>query len=53
METTGITIGGNDNVALFKKVLKDETDKAALLKMLLDMGWRIPAELPSKLDELP
>jgi glycosyltransferase involved in cell wall biosynthesis len=53
METPGIIIGGNDKVALFKKVLKDEIDKAELLRMLLDMGWQIPAKLPPKLDGLP
>lgn len=53
METPGIVIGGNDRVALFKKVLKNEIDKAELLRMLLDMGWKLPAEFSPKLDGLP
>lgn len=48
MDTPGIIIGGNDKVALFKQVLKDEVDKAEMLRMLVDMGWDLPATPPPK-----
>jgi glycosyltransferase involved in cell wall biosynthesis len=48
MDTPGIVIGGNDKVALFKQVLKDEIDKAEMLRILVDMGWELPETLPPK-----
>jgi glycosyltransferase involved in cell wall biosynthesis len=49
METPNVIIGGADKVALWRQVQSSGTDKAALLHKLLNMGWKIPAELPAKL----
>jgi len=46
METPGVVIGGADSVALFRVVQKKSIDKAAYLKILIDMGWSLPAEIP-------
>jgi glycosyltransferase involved in cell wall biosynthesis len=38
----GVTIGGADNVALYKKILSEEYTKQHFLLDLIKMGWKIP-----------
>jgi hypothetical protein len=38
-------ISGRDNVALFKKVQKEEINKDVFLKKLVDLGWQIPENI--------
>lgn len=42
METPGVTIGGSDNVALFKVIQKDPVNKTDFLHQLVKMGWKLP-----------
>jgi glycosyltransferase involved in cell wall biosynthesis len=42
METPGIVIGGSDDVALYKQIQKDATNKDHFLLELVKMGWKIP-----------
>lgn len=38
----GVIIGGADQVALYKRILKEDYTKADFLKDLVKMGWKIP-----------
>jgi glycosyltransferase involved in cell wall biosynthesis len=49
MDLSNVSLGGADSVALFRDVQKAKVDKAALLRTLVKMGWRIPATLPDEL----
>lgn len=51
METPDVIIGGGDSVALYRKVQRDEIDKADFLRALVDMGWNIPATLPKEIKQ--
>jgi len=42
MEVGGVTLGGSDDVALFREVGKSEMNKAVFLRKLVDMGWNLP-----------
>jgi glycosyltransferase involved in cell wall biosynthesis len=53
MNTPNVIIGGGDRVALYKQVQRSSYNKADLLRKLVDMGWDLPAELPSNLDGSP
>jgi glycosyltransferase involved in cell wall biosynthesis len=49
MDVQNVFLGGSDSVALYKNVQRSEIDKAAFLKKLIRMGWKIPATLPKNL----
>lgn len=46
MDTPNVIIGGSDAVALYRQVQKDKIDKAGFLRLLVKMGWQIPATIP-------
>ncbi len=49
METNNVRLGGADSVALYRQVQREEMDKAKLLRLLVKMGWKLPATLPDEL----
>ncbi len=49
METNNVRLDGADSVALYKQVQREEMDKAKFLRLLVEMGWKIPAELPKEI----
>ena len=42
IDMPGVTIGGVDEVALYKRILKEEYTKDHFLRDLVEMGWKIP-----------
>lgn len=42
MNTPGVTLGGADNVALYKQVQKDQVNKTDFLHELVAKGWKLP-----------
>jgi hypothetical protein len=49
METNNVRLDGADSVALYKQVQREEMNKAKFLRLLVEMGWKIPAELPKEI----
>jgi hypothetical protein len=49
METPGVSLGGSDSVALWRRVQRDDYNKADFLRLLVSMGWQIPLTLPDEL----
>lgn len=45
MDAPGVTLGGNDSVALYKQIKQESYNKADFLIDLVKMGWKIPEKI--------